>query len=142
MKINTGVPAHDLRQVGLAAKAAQDNGFSGISTQENRQDAFLPLAVAATQTDDLEIRTNIAIAFARSPMVAANQSWDLQRASNGRFTLGIGSQVKGTICAASVCRGVRRRHVCASTCNLCALFGTAGRMALNLIIRASITNLV
>ena len=95
MKINTGVPAHDLRQVGLAAKAAQDNGFSGVSTQENRQDAFLPLAVAATQTDDLEIRTNIAIAFARSPMVAANQSWDLQRASNGRFTLGIGSQVKG-----------------------------------------------
>ena len=91
MKINTGVPAHDLRQVGLAAKAAQDNGFSGISTQENRQDAFLPLAVAATQTDDLEIRTNIAIAFARSPMVAANQSWDLQRASNGRFTLGIGT---------------------------------------------------
>ena len=64
MKINTGVPAHDLRQVGLAAKAAQDNGFSGVSTQENRQDAFLPLAVAATQTDDLEIRTNIAIAFA------------------------------------------------------------------------------
>ena len=95
MKINTGVPAHDLSQVGAAAKAAQKNGFSGISTQENRQDPFLPLAVAASQTDNLEIRTNIAIAFARSPMVAANLSWDLQRASNGRFTLGIGSQVKG-----------------------------------------------
>ena len=95
MKITTGVPAHDLSQVGAAAKAAQDNGFTGISTQENKQDPFLPLAVAASHTDDLEIRTNIAIAFARSPMVAANLSWDLQRASNGRFTLGIGSQVKG-----------------------------------------------
>jgi probable F420-dependent oxidoreductase len=95
MKVITGVPAHDLSQVGAAAIAAQNRGFSGISTQENRQDPFLPLAVACTYADRLEIRTNIAIAFARSPMVAANLSWDLQRASKGRFVLGIGSQVKG-----------------------------------------------
>ena len=95
MKINTGIPAHDLHAVGPAAKAVEERGFSGISTQENRQDAFLPLAVAATATNALELRTSIAIAFARSPMVAANLSWDLQRASKGRFTLGIGSQVKG-----------------------------------------------
>ena len=95
MKVNTGIPAHDLNAVGAAAQAAQASGFSGISTQENRQDPFLPLAVAAAQTQHLELRTNIAIAFARSPMVAANLSWDLQRASNGKFTLGLGSQVKG-----------------------------------------------
>ena len=95
MKINTGIPAHDLNAVGAAAQAAEANGFSGISTQENRQDPFLPLAVAAAHTSRLELRTSIAIAFARSPMVAANLSWDLQRASNGNFTLGIGSQVKG-----------------------------------------------
>jgi probable F420-dependent oxidoreductase len=95
MKINTGLPAHDLNAVGAAAKAIEAQGFSGVSTQENRQDAFLPLAVAATNTTSLELRTSIAIAFARSPMVAANMSWDIQRASKGRFTLGIGSQVKG-----------------------------------------------
>lgn len=95
MKINTGLPAHDLNSVGASAKAVEVQGFSGVSTQENRQDAFLPLAVAATHTETLELRTSIAIAFARSPMVAANLSWDLQRASKGRFTLGIGSQVKG-----------------------------------------------
>jgi probable F420-dependent oxidoreductase len=95
MKINTSLPAHDLNAVGSAAKTIEEQGFSGVSTQENRQDAFLPLAVAATQTESLELRTNIAIAFARSPMVAANMSWDIQRASKGRFTLGIGSQVKG-----------------------------------------------
>ena len=95
MKINTGIPAHDLNSVGAAAQAAESNGFTGISTQENRQDPFLPLAVAAAHTNSLELRTSIAIAFARSPMVAANLSWDLQRASNGNFTLGIGSQVKG-----------------------------------------------
>ena len=95
MKINTGLPAEDLNAVGPAAKAIEAQGFSGVSTQENRQDAFLPLAVAATSTSSLELRTSIAIAFARSPMVAANMSWDIQRASKGRFTLGIGSQVKG-----------------------------------------------
>lgn len=95
MKINTGLPAHDLNSVGASAKAVEVQGFSGVSTQEDRQDAFLPLAVAATHTETLELRTSIAIAFARSPMVAANLSWDLQRASKGRFTLGIGSQVKG-----------------------------------------------
>ena len=95
MKINTGLPAEDLNAVGPAAKAIEALGFSGVSTQENRQDAFLPLAVAATSTSSLELRTSIAIAFARSPMVAANMSWDIQRASKGRFTLGIGSQVKG-----------------------------------------------
>jgi len=95
MKINTGLPAEDLNAVGPAARAIEAQGFSGVSTQENRQDAFLPLAVAATHTTNLELRTSIAIAFARSPMVAANMSWDIQRASKGRFTLGIGSQVKG-----------------------------------------------
>ena len=95
MKVNTGIPVQDLKAVGAAALAAEATGFSGISTQENRQDPFLPLAVAAAHTEDLELRTSIAIAFARSPMVAANMSWDLQRASNGNFTLGLGSQVKG-----------------------------------------------
>jgi len=95
MKVNTGIPVQDLKAVGAAAQAAEATGFSGISTQENRQDPFLPLAVAAAHTEDLELRTSIAIAFARSPMVAANMSWDLQRASNGNFTLGLGSQVKG-----------------------------------------------
>ena len=95
MKVNTGIPVHDLKAVGAAAQMAEATGFSGISTQENRQDPFLPLAVAAAHTEDLELRTSIAIAFARSPMVAANMSWDLQRASNGKFTLGLGSQVKG-----------------------------------------------
>ncbi len=95
MKVMTSIPAHDLNAVGPAAKAVESAGFSGVTTQENRHDPFLPLAVAATHTSTLEVRTNIAIAFARSPMVSANLAWDLQAASSGRFTLGLGSQVKG-----------------------------------------------
>ena len=95
MKIITSIPAHDLQAFGVAARSVEDRGYDGISTQENRHNPFLPLAVAATTTSTLELRTSIAIAFARSPMVAANLGWDLQQASNGRFVLGLGSQVKG-----------------------------------------------
>lgn len=95
MKVNTGIPAHDLNAVGEAAKRIEQNGFHGVSTQENRHNPFLPLAVVATQTSRIELRTSVAIAFARSPMASANMAWDLQAASKGRFTLGIGSQVKG-----------------------------------------------
>ena len=62
---------------------------------ENQHDPFLPLAIAATATERVELLTGIAIAFARSPMSAANIGWDLQVASRGRFVMGIGSQVKG-----------------------------------------------
>ena len=88
----TGVPLNALAGKVQEMEAA---GFSGINTQENRFDPFLPLAVAATATSKLELRTSIAIAFSRSPMAVANVAWDLQAASNGRFTLGLGSQVKG-----------------------------------------------
>jgi alkanesulfonate monooxygenase SsuD/methylene tetrahydromethanopterin reductase-like flavin-dependent oxidoreductase (luciferase family) len=37
----------------------------------------------------------LAIAFPRSPMTVANMGWDLQSFGNGRFQLGLGTQVKG-----------------------------------------------
>jgi probable F420-dependent oxidoreductase len=88
----TGIP---LNSLGERVSQLESNGFSGISTQENRFDPFLPLAIAATHSEHLELRTSIAIAFSRSPMAVANVAWDLQSVSNGRFTLGLGSQVKG-----------------------------------------------
>jgi probable F420-dependent oxidoreductase len=36
----------------------------------------------------------VAIAFARSPMTCANVGWDLAASTGGRFTLGLGSQVR------------------------------------------------
>lgn len=95
MKITTGIPLQDLAKVPAAAKRLEALGFDGINTQENRQDPFLPLAVAAINTTRIELATSIAISFARSPMVFANLGWDLQRASKGRFVLGLGTQVKG-----------------------------------------------
>ena len=42
----------------------------------------------------LQLSTGVAIAFPRAPMVTAQIAWDLQRASNGRFALGLGSQIR------------------------------------------------
>jgi len=95
MRVTTTIPQDNLQQVPDAVRAIEAKGYDGITTLENRHDPFMPLGVAAINSDKLQLSTGIAIAFARSPMVVANIGWDLQAASNGRFVLGIGSQVKG-----------------------------------------------
>ncbi len=97
MRVATTLPQQDLNLVPAAAQRLEEMGYDGVATQENRYGPFLPLAVAAVSTRKLELATGVAIAFPRSPMVTASAAWDLQRASKGRFSLGLGSQVKGHI---------------------------------------------
>ncbi|MBI3826607.1 MAG: TIGR03617 family F420-dependent LLM class oxidoreductase [Candidatus Rokubacteria bacterium] len=94
MRLVTTLPQDDLAQVPAVARGAEAAGYDGVVTSENRNDPFLALGVAAVNTTRLTLCTGIAIAFARSPMVVASMSWDLQTASRGRFVLGLGSQVR------------------------------------------------
>lgn len=94
MKVVTTLPQEDLRAVPEAARAAEAAGYDGLITMENRNNAFLAHVAGALSTERVELGTAIAIAFGRSPMVVANEAWDLQIASRGRFVLGIGPQVK------------------------------------------------
>jgi probable F420-dependent oxidoreductase len=94
MRVFTTLPQEDLRKVGPAAQAIEAAGYDGVTTQENKHDPFLSLAVAGTATKKIELHTGIAIAFARSPMSVANMGWDLAGATGGRFTVGLGSQVR------------------------------------------------
>jgi probable F420-dependent oxidoreductase len=82
-----------LAEVGRRAAVLEGYGYSGAWTAETSHDPFLPLAVAATTTDHVELGTSIAVAFARNPMLLANLGWDLQTLSRGRFSLGLGSQI-------------------------------------------------
>jgi probable F420-dependent oxidoreductase len=86
-----------LRRAGDTARAAESLGFAGLWTSETRQDAFLPLAIAADATEIIELGTSVAIAFSRSPMEVAQTTWDLQNLSDGRLILGLGTQVKAHI---------------------------------------------
>lgn len=79
------------------ARELEQLGYAGGFTFDGRHDPFLPLLAAASGTERLELSTAIAVAFARSPMLLAQLAWDLQIASQGRFTLGLGSQIKAHI---------------------------------------------
>jgi probable F420-dependent oxidoreductase len=97
MKLDTGLIARNLRDVPAAAKAAEDAGFDALWTAEAGNDGFLPAALAAEHTKRIKLGTAVAIAFPRSPMITAYTAWDLAGLSEGRFILGLGTQVKGHI---------------------------------------------
>lgn len=66
-------------------------------TVDAGHDPFLPLGLAAAATSTIELATGIAVAFARSPMTVAETARDIQQLSEGRFHLGLGSQVRAHI---------------------------------------------
>jgi probable F420-dependent oxidoreductase len=92
-----GTEGDYLKGIDRTARAAEDFGFAGLWTSETKHDAFLPLAIAANDTREIELGTSVAIAFSRSPMETAQTAWDLQHLSDGRFVLGLGTQVKAHI---------------------------------------------
>ena len=94
MKIDSLMPPAAPIKIVEQARAFEAQGFDCVWTFEAMSDAFLPLAHAAAATERLEIGTNIAVAFARSPFSMAQIAWDLQRDSGGRFRLGLGTQVR------------------------------------------------
>lgn len=83
-----------LSQVPAAARTLERRGYDGCWTAEINHDPFLPLTLAAEHTHTIELGTSIAVAFARNPMTVAQIGWDLQDYSQGRFILGLGSQIK------------------------------------------------
>jgi probable F420-dependent oxidoreductase len=94
MKIDGALLTADLAETGAAARALEAQGFDGISSFEGPHDPFLPLAVAAEHTTHVQLATAVAIAFARSPMLCAYLANDLQLLARGRFTLGLGTQIR------------------------------------------------
>jgi len=94
MTLDVGMGDYGLGAVPEQARKAEAIGYGCLWTSETQHDPFLPLAVAATATSSIKLGTSIAVAFPRSPMVIAYTAWDLQKASAGRFILGLGSQVK------------------------------------------------
>jgi probable F420-dependent oxidoreductase len=87
----------DIWSVGADARLLEAVGYSGVVVEETKDDPFAVLTLAAQATERLRLGTAVAIAFPRSPTVTALSAWTLQKLSRGRFTLGLGSQVKGHI---------------------------------------------
>jgi probable F420-dependent oxidoreductase len=82
------------RDFGEIAADIEANGADGLWTAESTHNALGMSYLAADHTDDLQLGTRISLAFVRSPMVTAYTAWDLAHYSEGRFALGLGTQVK------------------------------------------------
>lgn len=97
MKFDANLPIVALPEVPAVARAAEALGFAGLWSSETVHDPFLPGALIAEHTNRLQFGTAVAIAFARSPANLAYTAWDLAQASQGRFILGLGTQVRAHI---------------------------------------------
>ena len=93
MKVDTALLATDAKGVAASVRELEEAGIDGCFTFEGPHEPFLRLLLAAEHST-LEIGTGLAIAFARTPMTVANLAHDLRHLSEGRFWLGLGSQIR------------------------------------------------
>lgn len=83
------MPAH--------AQRAERLGFDGLIVPEAVYDAIPAATLALASTTTLRVATGVIVAFARSPMLVAQDAWALAQLSGGRFAIGLGPQVKGNV---------------------------------------------
>ncbi|HET6259035.1 MAG TPA: LLM class F420-dependent oxidoreductase [Pseudonocardia sp.] len=94
MKVDAVLQGSGLAELAAEAQEREAAGYDGLWSFEGPHDPFLPLMPVAEHTARVAVGTAIAVAFARSPMTTAYVAHDLQVHSEGRFLLGLGSQVR------------------------------------------------
>jgi probable F420-dependent oxidoreductase len=97
VKLDAMSGGQSLRGMAQLAKEVEATGFDGLWITESGHSAFTACTAAALATDQLDLGTGIAVAFPRSPMLTAQNAWELAEATGGRFVLGLGTQVKAHI---------------------------------------------
>jgi F420-dependent oxidoreductase-like protein len=86
------VPGMSWREIRDAAVLAEELGYSSISMGESwGEDALTPLAQIAAVTSRIRIGTSIVPVFGRSPANLAMAALNLDRMSEGRLFLGLGT---------------------------------------------------
>jgi F420-dependent oxidoreductase-like protein len=86
------VPGMSWREIRESAALAEDLGYGCLTMGESwGEDAFTSLAQLAAVTSRIRIGTSIVPVFARSPANVAMTALNLDRMSEGRFFLGLGT---------------------------------------------------
>ena len=93
MKVDAPISS-DPRLIARQIQSIEEMGYDGARISELQHDPFIALTVAATASTRVDLVTSVVVAFARTPMSLAVQANDIQRLSDNRLVLGIGSQVK------------------------------------------------
>jgi alkanesulfonate monooxygenase SsuD/methylene tetrahydromethanopterin reductase-like flavin-dependent oxidoreductase (luciferase family) len=76
------------------AQKLEAAGRYGILAGQNWGPPWVPLAAAAAVTERVQLACSVAIAGVRSPFETAFAALDMDRISNGRFVLGLGSSTR------------------------------------------------
>ncbi|TQC45395.1 LLM class flavin-dependent oxidoreductase [Rhodococcus sp. WS4] len=79
------------------ARTVESSGIGGLWALEAAREPFGPLAVAALATTRLHLRTAVAVAFARNPMILAQQAHEQRSSKKSRSAI--------CSCDASITRG-------------------------------------
>jgi len=79
------------------ARQLQGAGFSGLLYTETSSVPWMSITAASIAAPELFFTTGIAVAFPRSPMVSAAVAYEMAANTDGRFRLGLGSQVKAHV---------------------------------------------
>jgi probable F420-dependent oxidoreductase len=97
LPVDAMLSAPDLAGITAQTQAFATAGYSGVWSSEVAHEPFMQLLTAAGAAPGLQLGTAISVAFAHNPMTLAYAANDLQRYTDGRFVLGLGSQVKAHI---------------------------------------------
>ncbi|MDH3706282.1 MAG: TIGR03617 family F420-dependent LLM class oxidoreductase [Acidimicrobiia bacterium] len=98
MKVYAGMdPRLPAADIGGYARRVEHLGYDGLHVAEMIHDPYVASALALSATTSLSVRTGVALAFVRSPMATALSAWELAHLSGGRFTLGLGTQIRANI---------------------------------------------
>ena len=93
MKVDISLAMSGPLESAPRAAELQALGADGLFSFENAHDVFFPLVLASTSCQ-IDLMTNVAIAFPRSPLHLAYAANDLQLLTEGKFRLGLGSQIR------------------------------------------------
>jgi probable F420-dependent oxidoreductase len=97
MDVDLMVGPSSWRDAADLARRSEEAGFAGMVFTETAQTPWMSIAAAAMAAPTLQFSTGIAVAFPVSPMIAASIAWELAGNTQGRFRLGLGSQVRAHV---------------------------------------------
>ena len=87
------VPAMPAPALSDLARLMEDIGFTGATALQIYGPPIPSLAVVAAATSRLQVATGVAVAGSRSPFETAMVAMEMDRISQGRFILGLGTGV-------------------------------------------------
>ncbi|HVT41613.1 MAG TPA: TIGR03617 family F420-dependent LLM class oxidoreductase [Acidimicrobiales bacterium] len=90
-------PRASLRDAISHAQRVEALGYDGLHVAETVHDGLAVALLCAEHTERITVRTSVALAFTRSPTLAAYAAWDIAALSGGRFELGLGTQIRQNI---------------------------------------------